>query len=112
MDCGFILWKLRDSFAKGAGLTGIDFVRSVMDRCISIRRPWADRAERRRWDAGDGVRRRRVRRRGLDAAVRAWLRLGFGAGENVRHGERICGLGKASQGLERSVRRREAEQKL
>ena len=95
MDYGFILWKLRDSFAKGAGLTGIDFVRSVMDRWISIRRPWADRAERRRWDAGDGVKRRRVRRHGPDAAVRAWLRLGFGAGESVRHGERSYGSWEA-----------------
>ena len=103
---------IEDSFAKTPRLTGIDFLRSVMDRWISIRRPWADRAERRRWDAGDGVRRRRVRRRGPDAAVRAWMRLGFGAGESLRHGECICGLSKAIQGSERSMRRREAEQKL
>ena len=40
------------------------------------------------------------------------MRLGFGAGESLRHGECICGLSKAIQGSERSMRRREAEQKL
>ena len=62
MDCGFILWKLGDSFAKPPRLTCIDLfdsVRSNLARWIQIGRLRVDRAALAAARVTDGERTRR-----------------------------------------------------